>query len=168
MNREIPVHNPGKTTMYVGGCAIPPGETRILSADLVPAHLVAPKAPKPVINEPSVDEVLGAMLKGTVADVRAGLALASDEQLTRLAELEDKANGGAGRKGVAEAIAEEQLMRASRAHLAEFAASLAGLDEDALLDLMDEHKNDLDKAELVQAALDALNPGDGDGQSSTD
>jgi len=163
MNREIPVHNPGRNVMYVAGCAVQPGETRILPADLVPAHVRNPKPAAadepPVAADDDID--LRDFLGGTVAEVRAGLAGLADDVLPLLAGLEDKTSGGAGRKGVLEAIAEEQLRRASKAHLDEFKASLDGLNEDALLNLLDEVHQDLDKAELVQAALDALNPGTG-------
>lgn len=169
MNREIPVHNPGKNVLYVGGNAIPPRETRILPADLVPVHLLAPETPaEPGIDAPDDDAALRELLGGTVAEVRASLDPLSDEHLVQLAELEAKDHGGAGRKGVLEAIAEEQITRASRSHLAEFQDSLQALDEEALLVLLDEHGNDLDKADLVQAALDALNPGEGDGEPATD
>lgn len=167
MNREVPIKNHGKTTMYVGGCLIPPGETRILPSHRVPAHLPQPKAPAPVVSTPSVDDVLRAMLTGNVASVRAGLPQLSDEHLALLEALEQDSDG-ANRKGVLEAIGAERLARASRAHLAEFAASLEGLDEDGLLDKLDEVQMDLDKAEIVQAAIDALHPGAGDGQSTPD
>lgn len=167
MNQEIPVTNNGKTTIYVGGRAIIPGETRCLPAHEVPAYL-HPQAPEAQLDSPpDVDADLGRILKCNVREVTAALPNLSDDHLALLARFEDKDHGGAGRKTVLEAIAAEQLGRADRAHLAEFADSLTGLDEDALLAKLDEAGTDLDKADLVQAALEALHPGADDGEPST-
>lgn len=166
MNPDIPVTNTGKTTLYVGGRAIIPGETRCLPAHEVPHYLRPDQAEPPPETPPDVDAELGQILRGNVREVIAALLALSDDHLALLATFEDKKNGGLNRKTVLEAIGAEQLRRASQAHLDEFKASLAGLDEDGLLDKLDEVRMDLDKADLVQAALNALNPGDGDGEPS--
>lgn len=158
---EIPVCNHKRHSIYVGGVMIPAGETRILPADRVPAHMLPRTVAESVATQANdIHAQLIVLLKGKVDQVRAALGALPDAQLAMLASLEEKTNGGAGRKGVLEAIAEARLQRASRAHLAEFEASLVGLDEDALLAVLDQVYNDLDKAERVQAALEALHTGD--------
>jgi hypothetical protein len=101
---------------------IPPGETRHFDADLVPLHL----RPAPV--EPEVDETrydpLAELIEGTVKEVAAALADLSDEDLSRLGDLE-QAKGDAARKGVLSAIAEEILKRADASTAAEAAAQAA-------------------------------------------
>lgn len=108
MNQKIPVTNNGAMAMYVAGLMIPPGETRHFDADLVPLHL-RPAPPEAEVEEPT--DALAELITGTVKEVAAAIPSLSDEDLSRLGELE-QAKGGAARKGVLSAIAEETLKRA--------------------------------------------------------
>jgi hypothetical protein len=109
MTPKLPITNNGAMPIYVAGLMIPPGETRHFDADLVPLHL----RPAPV--EPEAEEVpgdpLADLIEGTVKEIAAGLADLSDEDLSRLGEIE-QGKGDAARKGVLSAIAEETLKRA--------------------------------------------------------
>lgn len=109
MNEKIPVANNTKMPVYVAGMMIPPGETRHFDPDQVPAEL------RPA---PAVDEVQAApadpmadLVKHKVADIVAVLPSLSDADLARLLDLD--AADGSPRKGVAEAVAAEQLKRAA-------------------------------------------------------
>jgi hypothetical protein len=109
MNTKIPVSNNTAMPIYVGGLMIPPGETRHFEAHQVPAHL-RPQ-PAEAAPEPAPADPLAELVKHKVADVAAALPDLSDEDLARVLEL-DAADGNA-RKGVAEAVAAEQLRRAA-------------------------------------------------------
>jgi hypothetical protein len=122
MQTKIPVHNPGAMAMYVAGLMIPPGETRHFDEDLVPLHL----RPAPVEPEPEAPvDALADLVTGTVKEVSAAVPGLSDEDLSRLGELE-QAKGDAARKGVLSAIAEETLKRADAKTAADAAAAGAG------------------------------------------
>ena len=108
MNEKIPVHNPGAMPIYVAGLMIPPGETRHFNLDQVPDHL-RPAAAEPEPEAPG--DPLAELIKGTVKEVSAAIPGLSDEDLSRLGDLE-QGEGGAARKGVLSAIAEEILKRA--------------------------------------------------------
>lgn len=109
MQTKIPVTNNGAMAMYVAGLMIPPGETRHFDADLVPLHL------RPAAQEPEADKTqfdpLAELIEGTVKEVAAEIPALSDEDLSRLGELE-QGKGDAARKGVLSAVAEEILKRA--------------------------------------------------------
>jgi len=112
MNQKIPVTNSGAMPMYVAGLMIPPGETRHFDHDLVPLHL------RPAIVEPEPDETqfdpLAELIEGTVKAIAAAIPGLSDDDLSRLGEME-QARGAAARKGVLSAIAEATLTRAEAA-----------------------------------------------------
>lgn len=104
---EIPVTNNGKNMLECGGHLIPPGETRILPAHHVPAHL-RPDAPAPA-PEPKADPLLS-LLDETVGDIVASFAALSDEELARLEAAEE---AGKTRKSLMAAFAEETMRRAN-------------------------------------------------------
>ena len=144
---DIAVRNPGSTTMFVAGYMIPAGETRLLPAHLVPAHLRdAPPEPEPA---PVVD-LLVELLAGTVKDVAAALPGLDVDQLTELEALE--ALREAPRKGVLAAIAEELLKRAAAPPVNPLAQLLAGT-----VDAVTEALPSLDGEQLTELeALEAL------------
>lgn len=108
MQTKIPVTNNGAMAMYVAGLMIPPGETRHFNPDQVPDHL-RPAAAEPEPETPG--DPLADLIKGTVKEIAAAIPGLSDEDLSRLGDLE-QGEGGAARKGVLSAIAEEILKRA--------------------------------------------------------
>lgn len=151
-----PITNTTDKIMHVGGCTIWPGQTREVEETLHPDYRPEP-APE-VAPDPYED--LLALLDGNVSEVREGLSALADDELTVLEGLESEEQGGKGRKGVFEAIAEERLARAAAADIEAFSESLAGLDEAALLDVLDQVGGDMDRQQIVQDALDKLSPGD--------
>jgi len=160
---DIPIKNSGKTALHVGGFTVLPGETRIFPEHHVPPHL-RPAAPETEVETPDPDADLKALLDGTVTEVRDALPAFTDDELDTLEILESEDTGGKGRKGVLEAISEARLQRAADADWNTFKDSLQGLDEAALLAKLDEVGGDIDRQNLIQAALEALDP-DGDGES---
>lgn len=100
------IENTTANTLYVGGCAIAPGEGR--EVDMPEAGpVVAPS------EEPDADALLHELLAGNVAAVAGALADLSVETLARLAELEAQAEKP--RKGVLTALADERIKRADAA-----------------------------------------------------
>lgn len=102
---KVPVHNPGRHHMHVGGTVIPPGDTRMVAAHLVPASRTpaAPVADKPPPSP--LDELLA----GKAADAIAALPDLPDEDLAALYTAE--AAKPKPRSTVLEAVAAEQLNR---------------------------------------------------------
>lgn len=94
------VENRTANTLYVGGCAIAPGEGREVD---VPSDAPAVA----VTDEPDPDAPLHELLAGNVSAVKAALPELSAEALTRLAELEQ--DHGKNRVGVLTAIADAQI-----------------------------------------------------------
>lgn len=105
---QVPIHNTGKTNRYIGGICIPPGETRMIDARLLPPE--AEHAPEP--DAPAADPI-GDLLKLSVKEIIADLGEFDDETLARIEarELEDKPP----RKTLLDAIAQEKLKRANAA-----------------------------------------------------
>lgn len=92
------IENDATHTIYVGGCAIAPGEGReVFMPDAPPAEAAA-EGPA----EPDTDGPLHELLAGNVAAVTAALEGLSAAALMRLRELE--AAGIKPRKGVLEAL----------------------------------------------------------------
>lgn len=106
---DIPVFNNTNTALWVGGQMVPPGETRLLPAHHVPAHL-HPAAPSAAPAPPPADP-LTELLAGSVKDVVAALPGLDAEQLMELEGLEGLRE--APRKGVLEAVAAALLQRAA-------------------------------------------------------
>lgn len=106
------ISNDGPNTIYVGGKMIAPGEGRDIDERDLPPELrdapVVEEAP-----EPSLDDELAALLKGSVKEVTATLPALTHEGLDRLAELERGHEHP--RKTLLEAIADEVLRRADDA-----------------------------------------------------
>jgi hypothetical protein len=102
---QKPVHNAGKTTRYLGGIAIPPGETRMVDARLVPDDK-PPEAADPA-GEP---DPLAELLKLSVAQIVRELPGLDDEAVTRLGMRENLRDNP--RKSLLEAIANHLLHRA--------------------------------------------------------
>jgi hypothetical protein len=92
------IENDTAHTMYVGGCAIAPGEGREVFVPDAPPAEAATEEPA----EPDTDGPLHELLAGNVAAVAAGLEGLSADSLMRLRELE--AAGLKPRKGVLEAL----------------------------------------------------------------
>jgi len=160
---DIPIKNTGKTPLPVGGFMVLPGETRIFPEHHVPPHL-RPVVAEAEVEAPDPDADLKALLEGNVGEVREALPAFTDDELDSLEALESEDAGGKGRKGVLEAIAEARLQRAVDADLDAFKESLQDLDEEALLAKLDEVGGDVDRQNLVQAAVEALDTA-GDGES---
>jgi len=100
---QVPIHNSGQTNRYIGGICIPPGETRLIDARLLPPEPAAePDAP--------VADPIGDLLKLSVREIVADLGEFDDETLSRIEERELAA--GSPRKTLLEAIAQEKLKRA--------------------------------------------------------
>ena len=151
MNKDFPVKNHGKTPMYVGSVMILPGETRILPAHHVPAHL-HPQPEQPEAKTEEKDPLLE-LLTGTVLAVAAALADLSIEELDRLEAGENATEKP--RKGILEAITEEKLSRAAATQeTAEFIASLEGMSEDELRDQLTLVEDDAGKLALVNAEIE--------------
>lgn len=103
---RVPIENKGQMPLYVAGVMIPPGEIRHFEDDQLPPEY---RAPADAISEAVPLDPLLDILKMKVADVAAGLAALSDEELDRLEMLESE---GQNRKGVITAVVEERLRRA--------------------------------------------------------
>ena len=97
------VTNDTPDVMYVGGRMIAPGEGR---------EVDEPDEAPPVFEEPVLDPdaPLREVLKGNVASVKAVVTEFGDDTLARLVVLEGEAEKP--RKGVLEALANEQIRRA--------------------------------------------------------
>jgi hypothetical protein len=110
---DIPVFNGGSMPLWVGGQMVPPGETRLLPAHHVPAHLhpAVQAAPLPPAEAPA--DPLAEILDGSVKDVVAALPGLDADQLMELEGLEGLRE--APRKGVLEAVAAALLQRAAQA-----------------------------------------------------
>lgn len=103
------IENDTAHVMYVGGCAIAPGEGREVFVPDAPAHVAAADEP----TEPDTDGPLRELLAGTVAAVAAGLEGLSGAALMRLRELEAAAEKP--RKGVLEVLDVASIAAASAA-----------------------------------------------------
>ena len=108
---DVPVCNNTDTPLWVGGQMVPAGETRLLPAHHVPAHLWPAPAAAPA--EPPPVDLLAELLAGNVKDVVAALPGLDAEQLMELEGLEGLRE--APRKGVLEAVAAALLQRAADA-----------------------------------------------------
>ena len=155
-----PCTNTTDQIMHVGNTTIWPGQTREVDETLLPDYA----APDTDDAAPDPDADLKALLEGNVGEVREALPAFTDDELDSLEALESEDAGGKGRKGVLEAIAEARLQRAVDADLDAFKESLQDLDEEALLAKLDEVGGDVDRQNLVQAAVEALDTA-GDGES---
>jgi len=158
---EVPVKNDGKTTRYVGGFAIPPGETRILPAASVPRHLH--RAPTPVEPKEAPDTFVADTLDGTVDEIKAILPTITAEDLDVLETAEMDENGK-NRKGVLNAIQEERLNRAANAELETFRSEVRTiLTEDELLTLAEQFEADDARTGIIMEQMDTLaNPSGAD------
>jgi len=103
--QKVPYTNDGSSFQHVGGTTIPPGETRDVDPSLLPdwkpeSDGKPQEAPDPLL------ELLG----GSIASVLEVLPAMTDGELEQLAALEA---ANKGRKGLLEAVAAEQLRRAT-------------------------------------------------------
>lgn len=103
---KVPISNDGQSVIFVGGRMIPPGEVVLFEEHELPAEYRAPAEPS---AEVPPEDPLAVILDMKVADVVNGLGALDDQDLAKLGELEA---AGKARKGVLEAVAEEQLARA--------------------------------------------------------
>lgn len=103
------IENDTPHVMYVGGCAIAPGEGREVFVPDAPPAEAATDEPA----EPDTDGPLRELLAGNVAAVAAGLEGLSGAALMRLRELE--AAGLKPRKGVLEALDAASMAAAAAA-----------------------------------------------------
>jgi hypothetical protein len=115
------VTNDTPDVRYVGGRMIAPGEGR---------EVDEPDEAPPVFEEPVLDPdaPLRELLGGTVDAVKATLAEFGDDSLARLVVLEGEAEKP--RKGVLEALANEQIRRADQKLQGENLGGDQGLDKD--------------------------------------
>ena len=104
---HTPYTNNGDTTVYVGGMAILPGETREVATEALPRR-PQPKAEQ--TEAPSEDAVIGEVVAHKAKDLIGMLGKFARDELERVEAAEKK---GQARKGVLEAIANEKLQRAS-------------------------------------------------------
>lgn len=112
--KEQPYFNPGPNTRYVNGKAIPAGETAMVPAQSKPDKRPEP-GPPPDPDQVTADE----LAEASVAEVRESVAartvdgapIVSDAALAMLQAAEQGAEKP--RKGVLQAIDEEQIRRAA-------------------------------------------------------
>ncbi len=112
--KNCPVTNNTKMPIYVGADMIPPGETRHFYPSQVPEHLRPVKATEPA---PKARDELAELSEKAANDIIAAIPGLSDENLTRLEDLEHARmvkNSPAARKTILSAISEETLDRADR------------------------------------------------------
>lgn len=149
---EVPVHNSGKHIMYVGGRAIPPGETRHIHHSLIPGH--TGHSEEAAEAKPEEPKGIADLVTGKVSEIKEAVPNLSDEDLQALQEAE---KAGAQRKGVFTAIEEERLKRAANPHereAAEVQNMLPDLDDDELQQLLQDHADDDGVRSLVQDEID--------------
>ncbi len=151
--KEVPYHNDSETIKHIGGKMIRPGETRMVDASMLPNAHERNEQAEAKSSEPT-------LIDGTVAQITAALPGLSDEELAELKAAEEAGNT---RKGVMNAIAEEELRRAEakasgdadqaaeRVTVAQEALAAA---ETALADATDETKEEA--AAAVEAAKTEL------------
>lgn len=111
--QQIPIENRGKTTIYVGGRMIPPGETRHFPEDEIPPEF---RQPAETRAEPAAADPVQEFLAASAAQITGGLDVLSDQFLEAA---ENAEMGGKARKGVLQALAAERLARAERAAFAD-------------------------------------------------
>ena len=107
------IENNGPHPIYVGGKLIAPGDNRdIDERDLPPEHRAPAVA---AVEEPvaSLDELLGELRAKSVDAIKAQLATLTQEELTRLNELEQV--DAQPRKTLLEALGNELIRRADAA-----------------------------------------------------
>lgn len=110
MSKTISITNDGDSPRYVMGRMIPPGETAVFAADEAPPEY----RPEAETEQPAAQEdPLLAIAELSVAKLEAGLADLSDDELTRLAGIEQAKNKP--RAGALAAITAERLRRAELA-----------------------------------------------------
>lgn len=102
---QHPVTNHGKTFMTVGNAVIPPGETRMVEAHLVPPDQ-QPEAVEATTPPPA--DAIAELAKANVGKIIAAIPTLT---LFDLDELDAYEQSGKNRKSVLEAIALERLGR---------------------------------------------------------
>lgn len=123
----IPIENRGASPLHIAGFVILPGETRILSEDLVPAHLRPKAQEEPVI----VTDALLDFVARSVGEIVKAIPDMPEDFMNRLHGVES--GGLKPRKGVLDAIVKEKLRRADvREKLHEFDLAVAKMDDAAL------------------------------------
>lgn len=105
--KQIPVTNDGESTMYVGGLAIPAGETRLIDERLVPPEY---KEAELLAADTAETDPLEALIALSVAKLVLGLPALTDEELVRLEALENAKEKP--RAGALAEITAEMLRRA--------------------------------------------------------
>lgn len=107
---KVPVHNPNKHPIWVGGQMVPPGETRHFEElDLPAAYRPKPPEPEPLPAAVTPEALVAELLDKTAKDVIEALAGLDDAMLGQ-AETAEKA--GKARVTVLQAISAEILKRA--------------------------------------------------------
>lgn len=153
--KEIPIHNHGKATLYVGGKAIPTGETRMFHEHEVPPHLRPSAAKVEVQDKPKPDAALLAILDQAINKIVPMLPSFSDEDL---AKLEAAEQAGKTRDGMIKAFTEERLRRAAadeaEKNMDDFATFLAEMDENELLAQLELYKEDEGMLGVVNAEIE--------------
>lgn len=115
---ETPYYNAGAETVYIGGRAVQPGDTRMVESRHL--HKQDAKAPavEPVAEANDERADIDLLLEGTVPSIKdaitarnaAGEPTVPDDDLALIAAAEE---AGEARKTLLEAIREEQIERAS-------------------------------------------------------
>lgn len=101
---QVPIHNDGKNSRYVGTVCILPGETRHVDERLLPNKSKPRPAPAPQADP------LADLLDAKVTDIIPALPDLSDEDFQRLAAMETEKDKP--RVTLVNAIAEDRLRRA--------------------------------------------------------
>lgn len=104
--KKVPYTNDTGKYVHIGSVTIPPGETRDVDETTLPDY--KPESEK---KSDSPADPLADLLKKNVADVKAVLPSLSEEDLARIADLEQ---AGQARKSLVEAIGAETLRRAEQ------------------------------------------------------
>lgn len=152
---EVPIKNSGRETLYVGGYMIPPGETRILPASIVPAHF-KPGAAAPVQSSPAptMEDVVANILRHSVKEISEMLPSLQTEDIDALETTESASEKP--RKSLLTAFSEERLRRAAETDLEEFRAQVRTMNQDELLTHIDLVEDDPRKLEIIKEQLDVL------------
>jgi hypothetical protein len=101
--------NPTGNFQHVGAVTIPPYETRDVDETLLPGYVAPAEAETAASKADDSPDLLAELLGSSVRVITEELPGLSDEDLARVATIEE---AGANRKGVHEALAAETLRRA--------------------------------------------------------
>ena len=156
---DIPVINRGRTSRFVAGRLVPPGETRILPEEAVPADLRpgrgTPSEPAPDLE---ADPLLG-LLDRPIKEIKPALEGLSIEDLRRLRDAEEAGNT----RSTLMAFLDEEIMRqAAEAELSPFREELLQLGTEELEALKETYAEDEARLGLIEEEEQRRAAGDED------